>query len=330
MAQAKKFTMSSSPHIAGKDTTQRIMLDVLIALVPAVLAGTFFFGLYSLLLVALTTACCVGAEYLYCVLRGRKHTLWDLSAAVTGVLLALNFPPTAPLFFPVVGALIAIPLTKMLFGGIGKNFANPALTARIVMFLAWGGLMSRFIAPINYSAGFSGFFNFSYFYSGADVVTSATPLNPNQSVALLDLFVGRHAGVIGETSALALIIGGIYLCIRRVIHPGLPLAVIASAAVFMLVFGTPLNAILPAVLSGGLMIGAIFMATDYSSSPNTILGTVIYAVLIGFLTAFFRKYAAMPEGVSFAILLGNIIVPLLDRHLIPKPFGHVSAGRRVS
>lgn len=313
--------MSASPHIASGESTSIIMRDVVFALMPALLCGVYFFGLYALLLVLLSVGSCVLFEFLFCKIRRIPCTISDWSAVVTGLLLGLNLPPAVPVHVPIVGGLFAIVVVKMLFGGLGRNFANPAITARVFLIMAWPALMVKFVAPIDYSQGFSGFFNlFGAAFNPVDVVTSATPLG-GADAGLLSLFLGNVAGCIGETSALALLLGGIYLTVRRIIDWKIPVLVLGSAAVIALIFGG-FGGILPALLSGGLMLGSIFMATDYATSPNTTAGTIVYAVFIGVLTIILREYSNYPEGMSFAILLGNLIVPLLDKFIIPKPFGY--------
>lgn len=306
--------VSSSPHITGKFTTKRIMLDVIIALTPAALAGVFFFGFYSLLVVAVCMGVCVITEFTYNYLQKKPQTVGDLSAAVTGMLLGLNMPPLVPIYVPIIGSIFAIVIVKMLFGGIGKNFSNPAITARIFLILSFRTLMTSFISPVDYSYGF-----FNMFFS-FDGVASATPLSSGNA-SLLYMFLGNVGGCIGETSAVALLVGGIYLSIRKVIDFRMPLVIIAVVALMSLVFSGNFNSMLYSVLGGGLLLGAIFMATDYSTSPNTTLGMIIYALVIGLITALLREYSPMPEGISFAILFGNFIVPLIDKYIYPKKFG---------
>lgn len=318
--------VSASPHIASGESTSIIMRDVVFALMPALFCGVYFFGLYALLLVLLSVGSCVLFEFLFCKIRGIPGTVSDWSAVVTGLLLGLNLPPAVPVYVPIVGGLFAIVVVKMLFGGLGRNFANPAITARVFLIMAWPSLMVKFVAPIDYSQGFSAFFNlFGSAFDPSDVVTSATPLG-GASADLLSMFLGHTAGCIGETSALALLLGGIYLTVRRIIDWRIPVLVLGSAAVMALIFGG-FGGILPALLSGGLMLGSVFMATDYATSPNTTVGTVVYAVFIGVMTIILREYSNYPEGMSFAILLGNLIVPLLDKFVIPKPFGYRKEGK---
>jgi electron transport complex protein RnfD len=310
--------VSSSPHITGKFTTRRIMLDVIIALIPAAIAGALFFGFYSLIVVAVCVGACVLTEFTYNYLRKKPQTAGDLSAAVTGMLLGLNMPPLVPIYVPVLGSVFAIVIVKMLFGGIGKNFANPAITARIFLTLSFGSLMTYFISPADYSQGFfNGFFGA---FSMADAVASPTPLRSGNE-SLLYMFLGNVGGCIGETSAVALLLGAAYLTVRKVIDIRLPLVIIGVVAVMSLLFGGSFDAMLYGVLGGGLLLGAIFMATDYSTSPNTTLGMIIYGAAVGLIAALLREYSPMPEGMSYAILLGNLIVPLIDKYIYPKKFG---------
>lgn len=319
--------VSISPHIASSSSVRKIMLDVIIALVPAIICSVIFFGFYSLFLVVLSVGSALLTEFLFNVIRKKEQSIGDLSCVVTGVLLALNLPPTVPFYLPIVGSCVAI-ITKMLFGGIGKNFANPAITGRIFLLLAWAGFMTSFVEPINW-ANNECFKFFSCALTGSDisVITSATPLSGG-SATLLDLFLGHVGGSIGETCSLALLIGGIYLCIRKVIDYKIPLIFIGSTVLFTLIFGG-VSDVLPGLLSGGLLLGAIFMATDYATSPNSFWGVVIYSFLGGFLTALIRYFGNYPEGVSFAILLINIVTPLLDKYLRPRPFGYNKKARRA-
>lgn len=315
----KKFKVTSSPHITDNATGSRIMSDVIIALIPALLAGAYFFGFYALIVVAVSVATCVLTEYAYNALLKKRNSIKDLSAVVTGLLLGLNLSTNVPLYIPVIGGVVAIVLVKMLFGGIGKNFANPAITARIFLLLCFSGTMMDFAAPNDYSGGFFAEF-FRMGGRGVDAAASATPLSGG-SAGLLDLFLGNISGSIGEVSALALLIGGAYLIIRRVIDYKIPLIITATVAAFAFIFSGDISAVLPELLSGGLLIGGIFMATDYSTSPNTAKGTIIYSLIIGIFIAVIREFSFMPDGVSYAILLGNIAVPLIDKYIYPRPFG---------
>ena len=323
MAKMKYFyelTISSSPHAHSKTTTQTIMRDVLIALLPALLASVYFFGLRALTVTAVSAAAAVAFEYLYRRLMKLDDTTWDLSAVVTGVLLAFVCPVTIPYWTIILGDLFAIVLVKQLFGGIGKNFVNPALAGRAFMF-SWPVLMSTWVKV--------GFSNAASVFSTADAVTAATPLaNMHQGIlceeSLLDLFLGNVGGCIGETSALALLIGFGYLLVKKVINPRIPVAYIATVAVLAFAFpmGNERFAWMAAqVLGGGLMLGAIFMATDYVTSPVTKLGQVVFGIGCGVLTIAIRYFGGYNEGVSYAILIMNLCVVLLDKIGRPVKFG---------
>ena len=297
--------VAASPHVTTKNSTAVIMRDVLIALLPAVIAGCVVFGLRALLVVAVTTAACVFFEWGFEKLCHKPSTISDLSAAVTGVLLAMNLPVSIPLWQAVFGALVAMVAVKGLFGGIGKNFANPAITARIVMFLAFSKTMTAWVFP--------------------DAVSTATPLAmmaSGESVDYLTLLLGNHGGCLGETSALALLIGFAYLLIRGVISWHTPVCFVGTVFVMSLILGQDA---VGQILSGGLMLGAIFMATDYSTTPSTNLGRVLFGIGAGLLTVLIRFYGAYAEGVSFAILFMNILTPYLSKWTETKPFGGAAA-----
>ena len=297
--------VTASPHIHGKTSTSGIMRDVLIALVPALSAATMIFGWRALLVTAVSVFSCVFFEWAFEKLVKRPSTIGDLSAAVTGVLLAFNLPISIPLWQVVFGALVAIVAVKQLFGGIGKNFANPAITARIVMLLAFAGSMT----------------NWNY----ADALSSATPLAmmaSGETPAVKALILGTHGGCIGETCAIALLIGFVYLLCRRVISWHTPVVMTATVFLFTWILGAdPVRH----VLSGGLLLGAIFMATDYSTTPSTVMGRVLFGIGAGLLTVLIRLYGSYAEGVSFAILFMNILTPYLSRVTMTKPFGGVKA-----
>ena len=297
--------VAASPHVTTKNSTAVIMRDVLIALLPAVIAGCVVFGLRALLVVAVTTAACIFFEWGFEKLCDKPSTISDLSAAVTGVLLAMNLPVSIPLWQAVFGALVAMVAVKGLFGGIGKNFANPAITARIVMFLAFSKTMTAWVFP--------------------DAVSSATPLAmmaSGESVDYLTLLLGNHGGCLGETSALALLIGFVYLLIRGVISWHTPVCFVGTVFVMSLILGQDA---VGQILSGGLMLGAIFMATDYSTTPSTNWGRVLFGIGAGLLTVLIRFYGAYAEGVSFAILFMNILTPYLSKWTETKPFGGAAA-----
>ncbi len=323
MAQMKYFyelTISSSPHVHSPVTTKTIMRDVLIALAPAMAVAVYVFGLRALTVTAVSVLSCVFFEWLYCKMTGMHCKIYDLSACVTGVLLAFVCPVTIPYWTIVLGALFAIMLVKMLFGGLGRNIVNPALAGRAFMF-SWPVLMSTWVKP--------GFANAAGIFSTADVVTAATPLaNMHQGIMceepILDLFLGTVGGCIGETSAIALLIGFVYLLYRKVITARIPLAYIGTVAVLAFLFplGNDRIAWMAAQLfGGGLMLGAIFMATDYVTSPVTKLGQIVYGIGCGVLTIMIRYFGGYNEGVSYAILIMNACVVLLDRIGRPVKFG---------
>ena len=323
MAQMKYFyelTISSSPHVHSPVTTRTIMRDVLIALAPALVGSVTLFGLRALMVTLVSVAGCVFFEWIWDKLRKRPCKIYDLSAIVTGTLLAFVCPVTIPYWCILVGDFFAIIVVKMLFGGIGKNFVNPALAARAFMF-SWPVLMTNWVKP--------GWGNAAGILSTVDAVTGATPLAAmHQSqlpdAKLLDMFLGNIGGCIGETSTVLLLVGFLYLLIRRVITPRIPVCFVGTVAVLTLLFPMghdPLTWCAAQLCSGGLMLGAIFMATDYVTSPVTKLGQVIYGIGCGVLTVVIRYFGGYPEGVSYAILVMNCCVVLLDRLGRPKKFG---------
>lgn len=300
---------SSSPHIRSNETTRKIMLDVIIALMPAALGGIYFFRFNALKIIIISVVSAVLAEYLVQKFRKQKVTISDLSAVVTGLLLAFNLPSTAPWWIPVIGSVFAIAIVKQAFGGLGHNFMNPALAARAMLVASWPVIMTG-----------------SWVSPGVDAIATATPLaiikgNLELTNTLKDLFVGNVAGCIGETSALLLIIGGLYLLYRKVIQWRIPVVYIASVAAVMLVAGKGFDGMLIQLCAGGLMLGAFFMATDYSSSPVSPKGQIIYAIGCGLITSIIRLYGGYPEGVSYSILLMNLVAPLIDKYTRPKVFG---------
>ena len=334
-----RYLVSSSPHIASSRTTRNIMLDVIIALMPAVIAMVAVFGFYPLLNTLICVGFCVLFEFLFNLIRKKAQTIGDLSAVVTGIILALNLPAVVPIYVPVVGALFAIVIAKMLFGGIGRNFANPAISARIFLLLAWTSVMTSFVAPLDWSslADNNMFFSVSNVFNikMPDLVTSATPLahvkealelgtNPATGINALDMFLGRIGGSAGEVSSLAILIGGVYLLIRKVIDWKIPLIYILSTVIFTAIFysntGYVGEYVWTYLLGGGLLFGAFFMATDYATSPKSPIAVIIYGIGLGLLTVIIRKFSSMSEGVSYAILLMNIATPLLDKIKV-RPFG---------
>ena len=294
----KTLKLSVSPHIHSGRSTAGIMRDVLIALLPATAAGVVIFGLSSLAVIAACLVSCVGFEFLYNLLLKKEQTVGDLSAAVTGLLLALNLPATTPVWQCVVGSFFAIVIVKCLFGGIGKNLVNPAITARVFMLVAFSSVASPAMPAI------------------ADTVSGATPLSadiPGTGATLSEMFLGTIGGAIGETCKAALLIGFVYLLVRRVITWHVPVAYIGSVFLLSLCYsGFDLTAALALTLSGGLFIGAIFMATDYVTSPATSMGKIIFGIGAGLLTFLIRHFGQYPEGVSFAILTMNILSPYID------------------
>ena len=297
-----QLKLSVSPHIHSGRSTRRIMLDVLIALLPAAATGVVIFGLTSLIVIASCVIGCVGFEALFYLIRKKPIPVGDLSAAVTGLLLALNLPANTPWWQCLIGALFAMVVVKGLFGGLGYNPVNPAITARVFMLVAFG-TMAKAAFPV-------------------DAVSSATPLASEEATSLMDLFLGNHGGAIGETCAAALLLGGIYLIVRRVITWHIPVAFIGTVFLtsFLMESMDPMAG-LAAVLSGGLLIGAIFMATDYVTSPATPWGKIIFGLGAGLITFLIRYFGVYPEGVSFAILFMNIITPYISSWTKRKVFG---------
>ena len=313
----EKLIVSSSPHFNGGRTTQNIMLDVIIALVPAMVASVILFGFRAAVVILTCVATCVLSEYLCRRVMKRPQTVGDLSCVVTGILLALNLPVTINPLIAVFGGVVAIVVVKQMFGGIGQNFVNPALTARIILLNAFPSRMTHWVQPFDYTAT-------------ADAITTATPLGILKEGAgealpsYLDLFLGNNAGCLGETCALAVLIGGAYLIARRVISPVIPVTYLATAALFSALFGRdPLFDL----LSGGLLLGAFFMATDYTTSPYTTKGQIVYGLLLGVITCGIRFWGNMAEGVSYAILIMNLLVPYINALTRHRPLG-VGGGKK--
>lgn len=313
------FIMSSSPHLHTSSTITKIMLDVIIALLPATVMGIFFFGFYAALVIAVAVAAAVISEWLFNKITKKRNTIGDLSAVVTGLLIALNMPPRIPLWMVAIGSAFAIIIVKQMFGGLGKNFVNPALAARCFMLIAWTGAMTTFNEPL------------------ADAVSSATPLAVMKDGAagtlptLIQCFIGLKSGTIGEVSAIALIIGFVYLLIKRVVSIKIPAAYILSFAVLTFFFGkSSMDAEYLAyqLLTGGLLLGAFFMATDYTTTPTTSKGMIIFGIGCGALTFLIRRFGGYPEGVSFSILLMNLASPLIERFTVPKSFGNRGGAQK--
>ncbi len=309
-----KLKVSVSPHIHSGVTTQKIMLDVIIALMPAAVAGCIIFGMRALFVMMASVSAAVLSELAFCLICRREVTISDLSAVVTGLILALSLPVSMPYWQVAVGAVFAIIFVKCIFGGIGQNFANPAVTARVFMIIAFSKTVAATASP-----------------SGADAVSSATPLGILEGSGegtlptLVDMLTGKRAGAIGETCIIALVVGGIYLMIRRVISWHTPVAFIASTFAFIFIFTGDAKTALYHILLGGLFIGAIFMATDYSTTPTNTLGKVVFGIGAGFITSVIRIWGSLPEGVSYAILLMNILTPYIEKLTRRKAFGGAKA-----
>ena len=301
--------VSSSPHVRCKDTTQNLMLDVVIAMLPAAAFGVYRFGVYALVVILATVAACVASEYIWQKLMHKPITVNDCSAVVTGMILALNMPPEIPVWIPMLGGVFAIIVVKQLYGGLGQNFMNPALAARCFLLISFAGLMN----------------DFSSAAIGFDSLTGATPLasmRAGSGADLSALFLGLIPGTIGEVSTMALLIGGVYMIVKKVISPKIPLTYIGTFAVFVFLFGGfDISYTLNQICAGGLVFGAFFMATDYVTSPITPKGQVVYGVILGLITGVFRLWGASPEGVSYAIILSNLFVPMIERFTLPKAFG---------
>ncbi len=329
MSSDKKLLVSASPHDHSKDTVTRIMLDVVIALVPSLIAATILFGYRTLIVSAVSVGTCVLVEYISRIVMKRHQTVGDLSAIVTGLLIAFNVPVSMPLWMVVLGDILAIVVVKQMFGGIGMNFVNPALAARIMLIASFPTEMGKWNAPLSWKT---------------ETVTTASPLNAIKEIyrsgeitsdsfdglpSLLDMLLGKRAGSLGEVCAIALIIGLIYLLVRRVIKITIPLAYVGSFAVIMFIAGGfNLQFLAYEILAGGLLLGAIFMATDYTTSPINFKGQIIFGIGCGVLTALIRLFGNLPEGVSFAIIIMNILVPHIENLTTPKPFGTVKEKKK--
>ena len=305
------FNVSTNPHVRSKDTTQTIMRDVLIALAPASIFGVYNFGLDALIRIVVGIAACMAFEALYEYLMHKKITVMDLSAAVTGLLIALNVPPTLNVGFEIIGCAFAIIIVKQLFGGLGQNIMNPALAARCFLLIAFTGPMTKFV------------------YDGVSGATPLAILKPGGeaegTVSLFDMFIGKTGGVIGETSVVCLLIGAVYLLARKVISLRIPLTYVATFAVLIFLFAPghqfDVTYLAEQICGGGLMLGAFFMATDYVTSPITPAGKIVFGVILGLLTFIFRMFGGSAEGVSYAIIFSNLLVPLIEMVTVPKSFG---------
>lgn len=307
------YHVSSSPHVRSKDTTSRIMFYVILALMPTTLYGIYNFGINALILILVTIASCIASEWIYNKIVHKKNTINDLSAVVTGLLLALNLPATLPWWEAVIGGAFAIVVVKCLFGGLGQNFMNPALGARCFLLIAFAADMTNFTI---------------------DSYTGATPLaamRNGESVNAMDMLIGRTAGTIGETSAICILIGAIVLILLGVIDLRIPGSYIISFVIFMILFsGHGLDGayITAQLCGGGLMLGAFFMATDYVTSPITPRGKIAFGICCGILTGLFRVFGANAEGVSFAIILSNLLVPIFEKFTIPRAFGQIKESKK--
>lgn len=311
------LNVTSSPHVRAKDDTQRIMLYVVISLLPATFFGIFNFGYKALVLVFVSVISAVLAEYVFDRVVNKKSTIGDLSAVVTGLLLALNLPSSLPWWMAVLGSVFAIVVVKCLFGGLGQNFMNPALGGRVFLVLSFTGAMTDF-------SDYKGF---------ADTFSGATPLatlKAGGSVDTMRMLIGNIPGTIGETSVIALLIGAIFLLLMGVIDLRIPGTYILTFAIFTLLFGghgLDMNFLIAELCGGGLMIGAFFMATDYVTSPITPMGKILFGICLGVLTGIFRYFGASAEGVSYAIIFSNLLVPLIEKITIPRAFGIVREGK---
>lgn len=301
---AKLLNVSSSPHVRSNDTTQGLMLDVCIAMLPATAFGVFQFGLNALLVLLVTVAACVASEYVYETIMKKPITVYDLSAVVTGMILALNMPANIPLWIPALGGIFAIIVVKQLYGGLGQNFMNPALAGRCFLLISFAGKMSSFTL---------------------DGWTGATPLaqlKAGETVDVAAMFIGKIPGTIGEVSVIALLVGAAYLVYKKVISLRIPVTYILTVAVFAFLFGQQdLTYVAAHICGGGLIFGAFFMATDYVTSPITPNGQIVFGVLLGVLTGLFRIFGGSAEGVSYAIIISNMLVPLIEKYTLPKAFG---------
>lgn len=302
----EKSNISASPHVRDKAKSSNIMLMVLIALLPATLFGIYNFGVHAAILVVVTTASAVLSEWIFTKITHRPTTINDFSAAVTGLLLALNLPPTLPIWMGVLGAVFAIIIVKQLFGGLGQNFMNPALGARCFLLISFTGRMTYFV------------------YDGVTGATPLAELKAGQAVDTMSMLIGNIRGTIGETSVIAIMLGAIFLILMGVIDLRIPGTYIVTFVIFITIFGghRPDTQYITAHLcGGGLMLGAWFMATDYVTSPITKTGQIVYGICLGVLTGLFRLFGGSAEGVSYAIIISNLLVPLIERVTLPRPFG---------
>ena len=331
MSVNKKLTVSASPHVRAPHTVTGIMLDVIIALIPSLIAAVVIFG-YRVLMVTLV---CVGSavlsEYVSRIVMKRHQTISDLSAVVTGLLLAFNLPASIPLWIAALGSVIAIVVVKQMFGGIGQNFVNPALASRIILLMSFPSQMANWATESKFVTTTAT--PLATLSRPTEVMTSftgASVTNEPELPSLLNMFLGLHGGSFGEVCSVALIIGGIYLVVRKVISPVIPLCYIGTVAVLMLIAGKGnLEFVAYQILGGGLLLGAIFMATDYTTSPVSFKGKIIFAVGCGIVTTVIRLFGSLPEGVSFSIILMNLLVPHIEKLTTAKPFGTPKKDRKA-
>lgn len=319
MTLNNKLVVSASPHDRTPRTVRTIMLDVIIAMVPALIASVIYFGPRALLVECVSVASCVIFEAFSRVIMKRNQTIGDLSAVITGLLLAFNLPVSIPLWMVVIGAAVSIVVVKQFFGGIGQNFVNPALIGRIVLLNSFSVAMTTWTQPLTWM-------------NKSDAVTSASPLPTinamisggaaPEDVNLVEMLLGWRAGCLGETCAIAILLGFAYLLIRKVISPTIPLTFVGTVTVVMLIAGKgDLTFVAYEILGGGLLLGAVFMATDYTTSPITFKGKIIFGIGCGLITSLIRIFGSLPEGVSYSIIIMNILVPLIEKATLPKPFG---------
>lgn len=333
------LNVSASPHTRSVDSTQTIMTDVIIALIPTTVFGIYNFGARAAIIIITCITACLLSEYLFEKICKRKNTCRDMSAVLTGLLLALNLPATVPFWMPVVGGAFAIIIVKQLYGGIGQNFMNPALAARCFLLISFSKMMTNFaIEPASdgmdkIMKGLSGINGYA-FAEGISQPTELAKVKAGESIDLLSAFLGTHAGTIGETSAAAILLGACYLLYRRVISLRIPAAYLITFVVYLSIYSLVKDHaidgryILSNLLLGGIMLGAFFMATDYVTSPVTPMGRIVFGIILGLLTGIFRTLGGAAEGVSYAIILGNILVPLIEKFTMPVPFGIVKEKKK--
>lgn len=323
------YHVSASPHTRATVSTGRIMADVAIALIPASAFGVFYFGLNALVILCVSMLTCVLSEYIYERLMKKKHEPFECSALVTGLLLGMNLPASVPIWIPVIGGIFAIIIVKQLYGGLGQNFMNPALAARCFLLICFAGRMTNFAVTGTAASGASSETMYQILNGAASVdgISGATPLaaiKAGGSANLFDMFFGFTGGTIGETSALMILLGAAYLLVRKVISIRIPLTYIVTVVLFALCFGGhgfDANYLLGQAFGGGLMLGAFFMATDYVTSPITPKGQIVFGVLLGIFTGIFRIFGGSAEGVSYAIIFCNLLVPLIEKVTMPAAFG---------